>query len=468
MDKYLIFRKYILIVTSIAAAICLFGHNPFECLIALTFLPFISYFLLKEGYPQVLFFIMLFQWLQVTAKLFYARIFNIRFEDLILNPDTALETFYISIIGLYVITFGIHFMIKDIDKKSKKSQQPAEKINYRINKVVKFYFVYSVILYFTSDYIWYFPSLTQILFLFINLKWGILFFMFYLMFKNKQYNTLIIIFVTLEIIVSLSNFFSDFKTYLFFIFFAYIGANYKSFNFKKFSYGLLVIGILINMGILWTAVKSDYRGYITNGQAVQTSLIGTGESLTYLAKLLEDLDLKTYKVSSSLLVERISYIDFFSVVRGRVPSVIPHENGMLTLALLEHLLMPRFIFTNKPALDDSRDTQTFTGLNVSGVLQGTSIGMGYFAYLYIDYGPILMMPFLFFWGVIIGFVFITIINKSKNELWQFTLTAPLFIVIGGFETSLYKVVGGLLIYFITVLVFIKYFQILLDIVLKKK
>lgn len=468
MATYKTFRTYLLTVSLIAALIFLFGPNPFECLIALSFLPFISYLLLKEGYPQILFFIMLFQWLQVTAKLFYASIFNLRFEDIILNPDTALDTFYISIIGLYVITGGIYLMIKDLDKKNKKAPQQAEKINYSTKKIVKFYLLYSVILYFTSAYIWYFQSISQILLIFLNLKWGILFLMFYLMFKNKQYNVPIIIFVVFEIILSLSGFFSQFKTYILFILFAYIGANYQTLNFKKLSYGFVGLILLINMGILWSAVKKDYRNYITQGQAVQTSLVGTGESLAYLFKLVEDLDLKVYKEASSILVERISYIDFFSVVRGRVPYVIPYENGKLTLGLIDHLVMPRFIFKDKPALDDSRDTQIYTGLTVSGFLQGTSIGMGYFSYLYIDFGPFFMMPFLFLWGVIIGLVYKTIIIKSNSTLWSFILTAPLFLAIGGFETSLYKAVGGLLIYFITVLVFIKYLQKIFNKILQHK
>lgn len=468
MNNYKTFREYILIVSAIAAIIFFFGPNPIECLLALSFLPFISYLLLREGFPQILFFIMLFQWLQVTAKLFYSSIFNLRFEDIILNPETAIETFYISLIGLYVISTGIYVMIKDIYINKNKTLNQEEIKIYSTQKVIKFYFAYSVILYFTSAYIWYFQSLSQILLIFINLKWGILFLMFYIMFRKKHYNLAIIIFVALEIIISLSGYFSHFKSYILFILFAYIGANYQSFNFKQISFGLVTVIILINLGILWTAVKVEYRNYITKGQAVQTSLIGTGESLEYLVKLFGDLDLKTYKAASSLLVERISYIDFFSVVQGRVPNVIPYENGKLTVSLFDHLIMPRIIFKNKPALDDSRDTQIYTGLNVSGTLQGTSIGMGYFAYLFIDYGPFFMMPFLFLWGMLIGFVYKTIILKSNSTLWSFILTAPLFFAVGGFETSLYKVVGGLLIYFISVLLFIKYLLPILDTVLKRK
>lgn len=79
-----------------------------------------------------------------------------------------------------------------------------------------------------------------------------------------------------------------------------------------------------------------------------------------------------------------------------------------------------------------------------------------------------MMPFLFIWGLLIGIVYKTIITKSNSVLWSFILTSPLFLAIGGFETALYKVVGGLLIYFITVLVFIKYFQFFFNKIIQLK
>src|SRR5207247_92942 len=100
------------------------------------------------------------------------------------------------------------------------------------------------------------------------------------------------------------------------------------------------------------------------------------------------------------LVARIDSIWQFSLVLERVPREIPHENGKLTSRAIKHVLTPRILFPNKPSLGtDSWLPIYYAGISVG---EGTSVGIGYMAEFYVDFGyPGMFLPLLAY-GVMLG------------------------------------------------------------------
>src|SRR4029077_6417558 len=114
--------------------------------------------------------------------------------------------------------------------------------------------------------------------------------------------------------------------------------------------------------------------------------------------LVEDVTWDNFLDGMDALIMRISYVNFFALATENVPGRIPYENGALWRGSVVHMFMPRVLFPEKPILDDSERTRTYTGMNVAGSEQDTSIGIGYVGESYIDFGPIGMFIPIFLLG----------------------------------------------------------------------
>jgi alginate O-acetyltransferase complex protein AlgI len=117
----------------------------------------------------------------------------------------------------------------------------------------------------------------------------------------------------------------------------------------------------------------------------------------------------------SLLGRMSSDVAYFGMVLNRVPRVLPHEGGALTLGVVEHVVLPRFLFPDKTNLgSDSDMTRKYTGLKVAGAESNTSIGIGYVGLFYVDLGiPLMFVPILV-WGLVAGLCLQILIRSSPN------------------------------------------------------
>jgi hypothetical protein len=108
-----------------------------------------------------------------------------------------------------------------------------------------------------------------------------------------------------------------------------------------------------------------------------------------------------------------------------------------------HVLTPRFLFPDKPALDDSERTRLYTGVQVAGTETGTSIGIGYVGESYVDYGPVGMFAPIFLLGLFYGLINRFFITRTKYKLLGAALAVSVLIFNAyAIETSNIKLVGG--------------------------
>lgn len=143
------------------------------------------------------------------------------------------------------------------------------------------------------------------------------------------------------------------------------------------------------------------------------------------------------------MILRSSYVKYFGSTIANVPLIIPYENGALWSGAVKHVLMPRFLFPNKAALDDSARASYYTGVEVAGVEQGTSIGIGYMGESYIDYGPVGMFAPILLLGLFYGFIYRFFVYHHPVKVLGFAM-ATAILIFGAYtiETSNVKLVGG--------------------------
>src|SRR5262249_38165568 len=126
-----------------------------------------------------------------------------------------------------------------------------------------------------------------------------------------------------------------------------------------------------------------------------------------------------------------------------VPENVPYEHGTLWFGAIQHAFMPRLFFPNKPTLDDSVRTQKYTGMEVAGREQGASIGIGYIAESYIDFGRYWMLAPIFLLGVFYGLIYRFFAFRQRYGLLG-VAAAIAILVFGAYsiETSNIKLIGG--------------------------
>jgi hypothetical protein len=183
-------------------------------------------------------------------------------------------------------------------------------------------------------------------------------------------------------------------------------------------------------------MKGGYRSYLNQGSGKQIQAVSNQEALSYIFNEASVFSLNSIREGASVLLSRVQYMERYSEVYNQVPEVIEHQGGDDIAAVIEFLLVPRFINADKGVKDASLRTSYYTGKTFSNASQGTSISMGYFCDLYIDFGLYIMFIPLMLIYLAIGYVYAKIITTRKfNILFVYGLLIGFFLSMGAFESD---------------------------------
>lgn len=401
-----------------------------------------------KGNPNIIFWGLIFQWAAISSQPIYASILGVPLGDLFLGtifPADLMEyTDFLSIAGIYFFTTGLFWSVRRFRIILNESIWDK----YDPNKVFRWYIYISSFILLNQAVIWNFPGLVQYIFFLFYVKWGFFVFTFMIIFKRgPQLKVPLLAVIGFEFLLGLSSYFaSNFYLIILFSVIAF-AALVKRISLSAVSLLWVVGALLFHMAVLWTAAKGNYRSYVNQGQNVQEVKVSKEEARSKLIELIQKVDANTYNRAIEDLVNRLGYVHFFAAAVRYVPEYIPHENGKILINALSHYLIPRFLNPDKPELDDSKHTNRYTGLNLSGKSKGTSFSLGTFADAYVDFGPILMFIPLFFFGYLIG-LFYKLLYTA--DVWGVIFTAPFFLLINVYGADTTKAIGGILIYFFVI------------------
>ena len=427
------------------------GSQNFLLSVALfLYIPFLYRLFFISGHPNVIFWSLLYQWLTVSVQLIYCNFLGISLNDFFKNsvfPGELMEyTDWLSIVGIYSYTLGIFMALR----RFKIAVDEKVWYQYSPRKLFQVYIGASVIINFLQFVIWGLPNLVQYFFFFFFIKWGFFVVSFILIFKRGPALKLVLLTVIVfEFLLGLSSFFANnFLNILVFSLIAFSSLK------RKISYqqGILffIMGILLlHISVLWTASKKDYRSFLNQGQMTQSVNVSKEAARAKLLELIVKVDAKTYNDAIRDMVNRIGYIQYFAAAVRFVPSHIPYEYGAVYGNAISYYLVPRFINPDKESLDDSKHTNKYTGLGLSGKNRGTSFSLGSFADAYIDFGPVLMFIPIFLFGFLVGLLFKFL---YRPDLWGLIFTVPFFLLINIYGLDTTKALGFILIYFLVIVV----------------
>jgi hypothetical protein len=423
---------------------------------------------------KMLLLVMLSYWLMVAVLLPYGAIFSIPLKDLA-QATSATEGIemanFLGVVSLFIFGAGILLQIRKLPALSFIFlQQLLSK--YDSFRLFLAYVIYSLIL----------PVIQvvvlgggggQMLIGLIYFKWVFLSFLIVhtLIFKTNQ--KYVITFVLVEILLSFSGFWAEFKDYILVAVAAFMTISRKL-TIRQWIYGILAFCLTYIFFVVWTFSKGEYRRYLTGGERSQVIIQNDAiENLSTLWTIIQkdfssEKFNENFKTGSTGLLYRISYIEYFARAITVVPNFIPYEDGKLLKDAFLHVLQPRILFPNKAAIYDSEITSKYTGTQFASKDEGVSFSFGMVPERYVDFGPVYMFVPILFFGMWIGFMYRKMLEDGYNRIWGMCFTAPIFNFAISYGLPTTKFLGWSITYFFTFLILNKYVIRRLDQWLLKK
>ena len=289
------------------------------------------------------------------------------------------------------------------------------------------------------------PGLSQPLLALASLKWAFYWMLIFATLTRRDSSRLYaLIAFGLEFILGLGAYFSDFKTPLFFTLLAVVTAGIRL-SLRRFLVLSSLAAMVLILGVTWTAVKEDYRHFASGGERAQIVTKGYRERIGVLLRLVSQLDANDMADASEDLLKRLSYTEYFGVVLDRVPAVLPHEGGALWWDAIRRPFMPRLFFPEKATIDDTEQVYKYVGLNRLSFGEGTSVGLGYMAETYIDFGAVGMMVPIFGFGLMLGGFYRWMLRLDPSRLLGMSLATATIYGATFLESSMVKMFGGLVV-----------------------
>lgn len=250
--------------------------------------------------------------------------------------------------------------------------------------------------------------------------------------------------VVIEVIKGFTGFFGDFRL-VFFVVLLGIASAAPRLRASTLLAGAVAAIWLIVISAWWSAIKTEYRDYVNQGGGGQVVLVSVEDRLIFLWDKLYNVSWNTMSDGFDRLARRLGYIDFLAATMRNVPAQIPHENGAQLSEAILHILQPRFLFPDKPPVpDDTELTERITGIAFSSTSgRDTSVSIGYFAELYLDFGYIGAVIASMFLGLGIGGGFrLLMMQRSTPAILIYGSATMVALSMTEYGQALIKMVGG--------------------------
>lgn len=446
---------------ALAAGVTLFfiggtGANSLLALFALIVLSIAALLLWRPRESPILLFVFAMQWLQASISIFYANWIGVDVSQVNPHGGDQERAIALSLTGLLMLTIGMRL---GTGPRRMEDGIIALRVatSHTCRKWFQLYALACAGAFLGHSFAYAIPGLQQPLLAIASIKWAFYWMLSYATFvRTNDSRIYFLAAFAFELASGLGGYFSDFKTVLFFTLFAFAASGLQP-SLRSVLGSAMLGAVILAFGLVWTAIKGEYRQFASGGEAAQIVTVDYATRLHKLAELVTDLDGDDLVEATGRLIGRITYVEFFAVVLDTVPRVVPHEDGALWLDAVLRPFMPRLLFPGKPAIDDSERTRLYTGLGVSGAERGTSISIGYMGESYIDFGEYGMMFPVFLLGLLYGRIWrwLTSAHASQGVVGMAIASAVLY---GGsfMETSITKVFGGLMVSLLVSWFFIRY------------
>jgi hypothetical protein len=407
-------------------------------------LPIVASLLFIKGESPILFACFAMQWLQVVVLVFYADFYSTPLEKVIEFPELEKAT-WLSLGGVIALAIGMRTALDSIGRgavMAAKMEKGLERLS--LGRMMTAWLISFLLASSIGAIAWKFGSLRQLATPIGSIKWVFFYLLAYRVLVRDEGYRFLLSAVLLEFVSGFTGFFGSFKEGIMMLIVVVMGLP-RGMNLRIRSLALVFITLGGFAAVFWSVIKVDYRAYQVQKWR-QKGGASTMDKLELIGMLISRMDAKKMEEGFKATVARVSYVGLFGSVISHVPAVEPHSNGELWLGAITHVLTPRILFPEKKVLDDSARARRFTGMRLSGAEEGTSIGIGYMAESYADFGSWGMFFPIYLLGLFLGRIYRNFCANPQSALLGAAIaTSILFSVIQAFAMSNTKIVGSLVV-----------------------
>lgn len=430
-----------MLLCGMSLVLSILATNSYLTILSIIILILIILLVWRPNEPPVLPMVLALQWLQSSMVIFQANFYGIAVNDYYPNQNTDTAA-VLSMVGVLAVALGVRLTIGKTRLRN-SAEIRLMLADYSIKKIFYFYLVSMIVLFALKIVSRSVPALTQAVLGLNNIQWAIFFILACVAFSKRKGLLFLGLALLFELGTSFFTGWSSWKEPLFIVGLAYLTISPKI-SFTKLVKISPLFVLLLYLSVAWSLQKTEIRT-MRGSQTIAQQTSGVIRMLDY-----ENVT-EYFSDGMVMLTDRISYVDYFARVMRVVPDLLPHENGTLWWRAVTHVLQPRLLFPGKEALiSDSMTTSFYTRDRVSGDGgEATSIGVGYFAESYIDFGPYFMFIPILILGMVAGYVYRYFLKREGDRIIGMAFNTTIFIsVFKAIETSNVKIVGALISSFI--------------------
>jgi len=368
-------------------------------------------------------------------------------------PERLGETLLLSMAGLAAVVAGLRLMMS-LFKRTIFDKTLAPTMRYNLNRVFLLtlvVFAGSYVIDILPKQIWFGGA--QIIENLLALRFVPYFLLLVAAFERGRGFSQVVIATLWVTAPQLLTGFSDFKEILFVIIIAALAQwrpwvrtrQQRRQNTRILLFGALIAVMVAAFGIIWTGgVKQEWRDQIWSGNVNASPTERIGLFFDTVARVVPKLNVG--QAAETLATRISSGTLYFTYVVERLPRVMPHENGLLIGKAITNATQPRFLFPNKVNLGgDSWLVRRYAGVAAAGDEVGASIGLGYMAEFYIDFGMLGVIGLSIFWGAIGGGVMVLLAKVCPSrEIFLAVIIGIFTQYFMAFDGSFIKLFAGLL------------------------
>ena len=295
------------------------------------------------------------------------------------------------------------------------------------------------------------PSLTQPLLAIGLVKFVIIYILAASIFESGQGFAWLIIVLLVETVTGLTGYFANYKEAYFIVLIA-MASTHRRPRIGLIIFGACSVAVVIWLSLVWTAVKPEYRMWVSGYTGEQVIVRPLGERVAWMSDHMFSRAID-FDATSTTLLKRVGYTQFYADILQRLnEGVIPDGNNFYVKAIV-HVLTPRVLFPDKGNLNDSAITTALTGRRIGS---NTSMSVGYTAQANVDFGVPGMFAVIFLIGVmVVAIVRYFMTRPGPLFLRQGCATACVFVRFN-YGTDIDKALGIVLTGFLALAVILKY------------